>query len=71
MFACIFFEEDSSLTVVNQKDKALNVQNGFTPNEKVSMKWGKKVYNGVIIKVGGKYILLSFYICSSTELLIT
>ena len=55
MFACIFFEEDLSLSVVSERDKSLEVINTFLPKEPIRMRWGKKVYNGVIVKVSGKF----------------
>ncbi|XP_060589549.1 uncharacterized protein LOC132744786 [Ruditapes philippinarum] len=51
MFACIFFEEDKSLSVVNECDKSLEMLHSFKSNESVRMKWGRKIYNGTIVNV--------------------
>lgn len=67
MFACIFFNEDASLSVVGKNNKSLKlVSDDWEPRGKVEMYWPGKVagqrslYHGTIIKVGGKskWILL-------------
>lgn len=59
MFACIYFVEDASLTVVGKNDKNLTIETEFAERESVSMKWGKQTYHGVIIKINGKLEILS------------
>jgi hypothetical protein len=61
MFACIFFNEDASLSVVGKNNKSLKlVSDDWEPRGKVEMYWPGKVagqrslYHGTIIKVGGK-----------------
>lgn len=54
MFSCIYFLEDASLSVVGLNDKNLEKLGEFKSGEKVRMKWGKKTFHGIIIKVGGK-----------------
>jgi len=55
MFACIYFVEDASLSVVGANDKNLEKLGDFGPREEVRMKWGKKTYHGTIVKVDGLY----------------
>ena len=58
MFACIYFLEDASLSVVGKNDKNLKIGDGeFKAKQRVSMKWGSTLYNGMIINVHGKYFL--------------
>lgn len=67
MFACIFFFEDTSLSVVGKNDKNLTIITEFSVKESVEMIWkdaGKsKLFHGVIVKVHGKF-LLSLHIFS-------
>lgn len=56
MFACIYFVEDASLTVVSKNDKNLSVEN-FAEKSRVSMKWkGRNTYHGTIVKIHGKFL---------------
>lgn len=54
IFACIYFLEDASLTVVGKNDKNLSMETEFAEKALVSMKWGKHNYHGSIIKIHGK-----------------
>lgn len=63
MFACIFFNEDASLSVVGKNNKSLKLlSDDWEPRGKVEMYWPGKVagqrslYHGTIIKVGGKSV---------------
>lgn len=62
MFACIYFKEDSSLSVVGRNDRDLKLLGNFLPREKVEMLWKMKgnapkvLYHGTIVKVGGNVI---------------
>lgn len=65
MFACIFFSEDSSLSVVGRKNKSLKVINDeWEPRGKVEMLWPgrhagqRTLYHGTIIKISGKSMCL-------------
>lgn len=58
MFACIYFKEDSTLSVVNEKDKDLKVIDRFIERGTVEMVWrrpGKtrQIFHGSIVKTGG------------------
>ena len=59
MFACIYFEKDASLSVLNEKDSDLIVKNEFSAKEQVEMLWREKpgkpkqAFIGTIVKVGG------------------
>jgi hypothetical protein len=54
MFACIYCSEDKTLSVLGQKSKILIILGSWIVGEKVSMTWGKTVYDGTIVKIGGK-----------------
>lgn len=55
MFACIFFYEDKSLSVVGEKSKKLELMESFKEGGKVKMNWGKVgMFSGCIVKVHGK-----------------
>ncbi|XP_062570672.1 uncharacterized protein LOC134232703 [Saccostrea cucullata] len=51
MFGCVFFHEDTSLSVVGEKSKRLELLGSFQEGEKVNMKWGKDIFSGVIVYV--------------------
>lgn len=52
MFACIFFYEDKSLSVVGEKSKKLELMESFKEGGKVKMNWGKVgMFSGCIVKV--------------------
>lgn len=57
-FACIYFKEDTSLSVVNKGDKNLVLEGAFDVRSHVEMTWRigakKELYHGTIVKVGGK-----------------
>ena len=53
MFSCLFFTEDRSLSVVGRDDNNLTVLKEWKPKESVEMTWGKKLFHGTIIKIGG------------------
>lgn len=56
MFACIFFHEDKSLSVVGEKSKKLELMESFKEGGKVKMNWGKVgMFSGCIVKVHGKF----------------
>ena len=61
MFACIYFEKDASLSVLNEKDRDLVITTRFAVKEAVEMLWRerpgkpKQAYRGLIVKVGGKF----------------
>ena len=55
MFSCIYSPTDNSLTVIGKEDKKLTLLGEWKDHEKTEMKWGKKVYEGTIIKIGGKF----------------
>lgn len=51
-FACIFFYEDKSLSVVGEKSKKLELMESFKEGGKVKMNWGKVgMFSGCIVKV--------------------
>lgn len=55
MFACIFFYEDKSLSVVGENSKKLELMESFKEGGKVKMNWGKVgMFSGCIVKVHGK-----------------
>lgn len=63
MFACIFFKEDASLSVVGRSSKKLVLKGQFQQGDEVEMEWpvsGKKraLYHGTIIVTGGKSVIL-------------
>ncbi|XP_062566986.1 uncharacterized protein LOC134229283 isoform X2 [Saccostrea cucullata] len=58
MFGCVFFHEDTSLSVVGEKSKRLELLGSFQEGEKVNMKWGKDIFSGVIVYVHGNQDLL-------------
>ncbi|XP_061191564.1 uncharacterized protein LOC133199711 [Saccostrea echinata] len=67
MYACIFFIEDASLSVVGKNNKSLKVLNGeWEPKGKVEMLWPgknagqKSLFHGTIIKVGDEETLNKF-----------
>ena len=54
MFACIYFKEDSTLSVVNEKDKDLKVIDGFVERGSIEMTWRrpgktKELFHGTIV----------------------
>ncbi|CAG2218050.1 unnamed protein product [Mytilus edulis] len=57
MYACVFFEEDSSLSVIWKEDRDLSLIEDFKEHHKVEMKWllrpgtPKTLYHGIIVKV--------------------
>lgn len=67
MFACIYFSEDDSLSVVGKADKKLQFrEDGWKEKEQVEMKWGRKDYNGTIIRIHGTfYLTFSMYVLHS------
>lgn len=67
MFSCIFFPEDSSLSVVGKADKKLTISNEWKVEESLNMKWGKRVYKGTIVRISGKFL---YHIYSSKNLLV-
>ncbi|VDI18927.1 Hypothetical predicted protein [Mytilus galloprovincialis] len=56
MFACIYFEEDKSISVVGKENKELKVDGEFESKSKCTMQWKvrgtreMKTYHGTIIK---------------------
>lgn len=64
MFACIYFSEDDSLSVVSKADKNLLFrEDGWKEKEQVEMKWEGKDYNGTIIRIHGTfYLTFSMYV---------
>ncbi|XP_052097356.1 uncharacterized protein LOC127732362 [Mytilus californianus] len=66
MYACVFFEEDSSLSVVWREDQDLSLIEDFKEHHKVEMKlllrYGtpKILYHGTIVKVSeGKFNIIN------------
>lgn len=58
MFGCIYFSEDDSLSVVGKADKNLQLrEDRWKEKESVEMKWGRKDYNGTIIRIHGMFYL--------------
>jgi hypothetical protein len=64
MYACIFFIEDTSLSVVGKNNKSLKVINDeWEPRGKVEMFWPGKsagqrtLFHGTIVKIGGKSVI--------------
>ncbi|CAC5384004.1 unnamed protein product [Mytilus coruscus] len=57
MFACIYFEEDKSISVVGKADKDLKLDVEFESRSKCTMKWKvkgsheKKTYHGTIVRI--------------------
>ncbi|CAC5387042.1 unnamed protein product [Mytilus coruscus] len=57
MFACIYFEEDKSISVVGKADKDLKLDGEFESRSKCTMKWKvkgsheKKTYHGTIVRI--------------------
>ena len=56
MFACIFCPDDKSLVIVGEKSKKLELLGGFVEKAAVKLTWGKTVYRGTIVKIGGKRV---------------
>ncbi|XP_034317137.2 uncharacterized protein DDB_G0286299-like isoform X1 [Crassostrea angulata] len=76
MFACIFFNEDASLSVVGKNNKSLKlVSDDWEPRGKVEMYWPGKVagqrslYHGTIIKVGDEENLNKFATLAYSKIL--
>lgn len=67
MFACIYFSEDDSLSVVGKADKNRQYrEDGWKEKEQVEMKWGRKDYIGTIIRIHGTfYLTFSMYVLHS------
>lgn len=66
MYACVFFEEDSSLSVIWKEDRDLSLIEDFKEHHKVEMKWllrpgtPKTLYHGIIVKVSeGKFNIIN------------
>ena len=62
MYACVYFQKDGTLSIVHENDKDIKVLTTFEKREPVEMKWRKpgkqaEVFNGVIVSVGGKFVL--------------
>ncbi|KAH3806894.1 hypothetical protein DPMN_135222 [Dreissena polymorpha] len=65
-YACVYFPEDVTLSVVNEKDPDLTIITTFELREKVEMLWksvgkSKKAFEGVIVKVAGDEESLSMF----------
>jgi hypothetical protein len=54
MFACIYFHEDKTFSVVSKSNPSLKMKTEFTMKGEVEMKWGCKFFSGVIVKISGK-----------------
>ena len=50
MFACIYFREDNSMSVVGEKFKRLQLLEEFKAGENV------KMFNGTVVQIHGEYI---------------
>ena len=56
MFACIYFREDNSMSVVGEKSKRLQLLGDFKAGENVKMLWGQNLFNGTFVQIHGEYI---------------
>ena len=60
MFAVIYCPDDKSLVVMGEKSKKLKLIGCFKEKEHVKLTWGKTVYDGTIIRTGGKLYCILF-----------
>lgn len=58
MFACIYFEEDYSVSVVGKENTDLKVEGSFEVKSRVEMVWKvgteRETFHGPIIKIDGE-----------------
>ena len=57
MFACVYFEEDNTISVIRKGHRDLKCEK-FSPNERCVMKWGNAEFEGIIIEVSGKFLIM-------------
>ena len=58
LFACIYFPEDNSVSVVQEGHKDIRNCKSFHKDEELSMVWNKKMYDGIILEVSGEQFFL-------------
>ncbi len=61
-WACVYFSQDASLTVVSRESPKLVILVDFTVMSDVDMEWkvggATKMFRGVIVKTHGEYYLI-------------